>query len=318
MRLPFAMLALAAGLGGCASLGGASGPATPRIDYHQHLVSPAFAPIVKFPEMDGQALVARLDAAGMEKAVALSMGYSFSDERKKLPDPAGLTRAENDWTARQVVASGGRLIGFCGVNPLRPEALSEIDRCLSLPGMRGLKLHLGNSGVTLRDPDHVARMEEVFALLQRRGAPVLIHMRARGGKDFGAPDAQIFLDRLVPRAPDVEIIVAHFGGAGPGYPEQADEVMGVFAVAAERGDPRLRNLYFDMATILVADSTPEEGARAGRRVRQLGPKRILFGSDMAAPGAPSLSDAWTIFRTKAGLSETEARVIAGNRLRFTR
>src|SRR6188472_1194844 len=80
---------------------------TPRVDYHQHLVSPAFAPIVKLPARDGRALLAELDAAGIQKAVVLSVGYSFADERKNLPDPDGLTRAENDWTSAQVSASGG-------------------------------------------------------------------------------------------------------------------------------------------------------------------------------------------------------------------
>ena len=76
-----------------------------RVDYHQHLVSPAFAPIAKLPERDGRKLLAELDAAGIEKAVVLSVGYSFADERKKLPDPDRLTREENDWTSGQVAAS---------------------------------------------------------------------------------------------------------------------------------------------------------------------------------------------------------------------
>src|SRR6478672_8370298 len=93
--------------------------ATPRVDYHQHLVSAAFAPIVKLPARDGRALLAELDAAGIDRAVVLSVGCSFADERKKLDDPDGPTRAENDWTSAQVAAAGRRLIGFCSANPLR-------------------------------------------------------------------------------------------------------------------------------------------------------------------------------------------------------
>jgi hypothetical protein len=37
----------------------------PLVDYHQHLVSPAFAPIAKLPERDGAALLRELDAAGI-------------------------------------------------------------------------------------------------------------------------------------------------------------------------------------------------------------------------------------------------------------
>src|SRR5215212_5622242 len=93
--LPLAALPL---LAACAAA-----PVAPRtaplIDYHQHLVSTAFAPIVKSPERDGAALVKELDAAGIEQAVVLSVGYSFADERKGLSDPDRLTREENDWTS---------------------------------------------------------------------------------------------------------------------------------------------------------------------------------------------------------------------------
>ena len=54
----------------------------PFVDYHQHLISAAFAPIVQSGGRDGAALVKELDAAGIEKAVVLSVGYSFSDESK--------------------------------------------------------------------------------------------------------------------------------------------------------------------------------------------------------------------------------------------
>ena len=306
-------------LAACAS-GGSGAPRvipSPRVDYHQHLVSPAFAPIVKLPARDGKALLAELDAAGIDKAVVLSVGYSFADERKKLDDPDRLTRTENDWTSAQVVASGGRLIGFCSANPLRPAALEELQRCLALPGMAGVKLHFGNSGISLRDSVHAARTAQVFALAERRGAAVLVHMRARGGLNYGAEDARLFLDRIVPAAPSVEIVVAHFGGSGPGYPVMADEVMAVFGAAAERNDPHTRNMYFDVATVVTAESTNDEVALIGRRIRQVGVERILYGSDLGPPGG-SIRSGWEIFRDKVPLTPAELRTIAGNVTRFAR
>jgi len=302
-------------LGGCATVGSPSD--MPLVDHHQHLVSPAFEPIVKFPRLDGAAAVARLDEAGIERAVALSVGYSFADERKKLADPDRLTREENDWTSAQVAAAKGRLIGFCSANPLRDEALAEMERCLKLPGMRGLKLHFGNAGVSLRDPEHLERIGEVFALAERLRAPVLAHMRARGGQNYGAEDARLFLDRIVTRAPSIEIVVAHLGASSPGYPAQNDEVMAVFAEAAERGDRRMRNLYFDAAANLTPDTSPEEAARITRRIRQIGPKRFVYGSDLIGPPRTLASD-WALYRTKLGLTERELRTIARNRPRFTR
>ncbi len=282
----------------------------PRVDYHQHLVSPAFAPIAKLPARDGGTLLAALDSAGIEKAVVLSVGYSFADERKKIPDPDRLTREENDWTSGQVAAAGGRLIGFCSANPLRPAALAELERCLALPGMRGIKLHFGNAGVTLRDSTHLRRIQEVFGLAQRLRRPVLVHMRARGGANYGADDARIFLSRVAPVAPDVDVVVAHLGYSGPGYPD-ADSVMAVFGEAAERNDPHMRNVYFDVATDVTAETTPANAALVARRIRQVGPRRVLYGSDLSPPGG-SIRSGWEIFRDRVPLTADELRTIALN------
>ncbi len=290
---------------------------TPRVDYHQHLVTPAFEPIVKLPARDARALLADLDDAGIEKAVVLSTAYSFADERKKLEDPDRLSRNENDWVSSQVVAGRGRLIGFCSANPLRPVALTELERCLTLPGMTGVKLHFGNAGVSLRNPEHAARLAQVFALAERERAPVLAHLRARGGENFGAQDATLFLDRLLSVAPSIEVIVAHFAGAGPGYPPQADELMAVFGAAASRNDPRMRNVYFDVATIVTAETTPEEGALVAKRVREVGVGRVLYGSDLSPPGG-SVRAGWEIFRGKTPLTVAEFATIAGNTTRFAR
>lgn len=303
-------------LSACASAGQPGQIASPQVDYHQHLVSPAFAPIVRMPERNGEALVRELDAAGVERAVVLSVGYSFADERKALPNPDSLTRAENDWTSSEVARSGGRLIGFCSANPMRPAALQELERCLSLPGMVGIKQHMGNGGVTLRDSSHLRRMQEVFALAQRRRAPVLVHMRARGGANYGGEDARLLLSRVVPQAPDIEIVVAHLGSSGPGYPAQNDEVMAAFGEAAERNAPAMRNIYFDAASNVTADITPENAALVAKRVRQVGPQRVLYGSDLTPPGG--IRQGWEIFRSKIPLTDAEHRQIAGNRTRFAR
>jgi predicted TIM-barrel fold metal-dependent hydrolase len=289
----------------------------PLVDFHQHLVSASFAPIVKLPERDGAALLRELDAAGIGKAVVLSVGYSFADERKALADPDRLTREQNDWTSAEVTKNAPRLIGFCSANPLRPVALEELERCLQLPGMTGIKLHFGNAGITLRNPAHLARMQEVFALAQRLRAPVLVHMRARGGDSYGAEDAQLFLDKILPVARDIDIVVAHLGASGPGYTSQHDEVMAVFGAAAERKDPRMNHLYFDVASNVTEEITPSDAALVAKRIGQVGPKRILYGSDLTPPGG-SVSKGWELFRTKLPLTAAELRQIVNNRPRFAR
>ena len=178
-------------------------------------------------------------------------------------------------------------------------------------------LHFGNAGVTLRDPAHLARMQQVFALAQRRRAPVLVHMRARGGSNYGEEEAHLFLDKLVASAPDVEIVVAHFGASGPGYPPQNDEVMAVFAGAAERKDRRMENVYFDVATNVTDEITPADAALVARRIRQVGPARVLDGSDLSPPGG-SVRRGWEIFRSRIPLTPAELQQIANNRTRFAR
>lgn len=291
---------------------------TPYVDYHEHLVSAAFQPFVQLPPRDGAELVRRLDAAGIARAVVLSVAYTYGDERKpiKEEDRDRMTREENDWTSAQVVANAPRLIGFCSANPLREAALAEIDRCLSLPRMKGIKLHFGNSGVSLRNPAHLGRIAQVFALAERRRVPVLVHMRARGGADYGAEDARIFVDKLIPQAPDVDIIVAHLGGGGS-YPAQVDEVMGAFAEAFQAADPRTARLYFDLAGVVEPDTSAADAASIARRIREVGASHVLYGSDTSPPGG-TIAAGWQIFRSKVPISRAEIQTIADNRLEFIR
>ena len=283
----------------------------PLFAAHQHLISPAFTRIIDQPELNGDSLLRLLDDAGIRRGVVLSMGYSFGDERKKVADHDRATSEENDWTSRQVTSSRGRLLGFCSVNPLRDAALAEIDRCLGLPGIVGLKLHIGNSGVSLRDSAQARRLEQVFAAANAHHAAIVVHLRSRTGMPYGREDAQIFLDRLLPRAPDVVVQVAHLAGTA-GFPDYAEQAMDVFATAIERGDPRVRNLYFDQTAVATSASDAEEGVRIARMIRRVGPTRVFFGSDMPVSGNPPPAESWAIFRAKVPLTAAEVRTIASN------
>jgi predicted TIM-barrel fold metal-dependent hydrolase len=227
-----------------------------------------------------------------------------------------MTREENDWTSAQVVANSPRLIGFCSANPLRQAALDELQRCLKLPGMVGIKQHWGNSGVSLRNPAHLDRMRQVFSLAERLRVPILVHMRARGGENYGAEDARLFVEKLLPVAPDVDVIVAHFAGGGD-YSDDLDQVMATFAEAAQKRDPATKNLYFDVAGVVTAESTPQLTALIAQRIRQIGPKHILYGSDTSPPGG-TIKAGWEIFRSKVPLTAAEFSTITQNRLSFVR
>jgi predicted TIM-barrel fold metal-dependent hydrolase len=104
-------------------------------------------------------LVARLDEAGIRRAVVLSDAYYFG-----VPTPVPVqnehdkVRAENDWTAQQVAQYPDRLVGFCSFNPLEDYALAELERCAASHRFKGLKLHFSGAALDLKSPEQVARV----------------------------------------------------------------------------------------------------------------------------------------------------------------
>ncbi len=93
------------------------------------------------PASGAEELIALLDEANVEKAMLASLGFHALGA----PDDAAST-AENDFTAEEVAKAPDRLIGFCGINPLYSGAVEEIDRCLGLGGIVGIKLQIPISG----------------------------------------------------------------------------------------------------------------------------------------------------------------------------
>ena len=128
-------------------------------------------------------LIAALDSAHIQKAAVLSFAYWF-------PAPEyGLVTAENDWVAQQVARCPGRLIGFCGINPLREYAVREIQRCKEI-GLHGLKLHFSNpnSDVDLGNAQHLAQLKVVFAAANKARFLIIVHLRTRIG-NYGVTES---------------------------------------------------------------------------------------------------------------------------------
>ena len=255
------------------------------IDYHQHLYSPeAGARSSPGPKgIDANYLVAQLDAAGISVAVVLSVAYSFSNPNKpSVPNEYAQVKAENNWTSAQVSQYRRRLIGFCSVNPLRSYALEEIARCAKDPNLRtGLKLHFGNSDVNVDNPDHLARVRGVFRAANKYHMAIVVHMHANMDqhRPYGATEARIFLEKVLPEAPDVTVQIAHLAGGG-GYDDPAtDAALSVFVEAIERKDPRMKNVYFDVCGIAIPGRWENNSTLLVKRIRQIGTHRLLYGSD---------------------------------------
>jgi predicted TIM-barrel fold metal-dependent hydrolase len=310
--------------GFCAMMvGGSILPATlsaqaPVIDYHQHLFSPDAGALVSgksaSPGIHARDVIALLDSAGIRRALVLSVAYTWGKaSRAAVDDEYDHVKAENDWTAQQVAQYPDRLRAFCSLNPLKPYATDELTRCTTIPQLRhGLKLHFGNSDVDLDNPDKVAQVRRIFEAANRHHMAIVVHMRTSLdlGRRYGADEARVFLNELLPAAPDVPVQIAHLAGAG-GYDAVTDSALSVFTDAIARHDPRMTNVWFDAAVVVRPGMSPDVLGRITARIRQLGVERVLYGSDAAANPLAYPKAGWEAFR-RLPLTDAELRAIANN------
>lgn len=307
-------------LPGCAGLNKISRDSiTPRVDHHQHLFSPNLAVLLSEPgdpfhSIAATDLVQLLDEAGIQRAVVLSTAYIFSQPGRVVNREDEAVRAENDWTSHQVRLFPQRLIGFCSVNPLKGYALEEISRCATDPNLRtGLKLHFANAEVEYHNPDHIERLRLVFRAANAHRMALVVHMRASVSPalPFGRDEALIFLNELLPAAPDVPIQIAHLAGAGNYVRDRlVDPALSVFVDAIAQHDPRVAKLWFDVTAVAGEDASPVESEFLANRIRQLGLERVVYGSDAAIP-SEALRDRWKAFRALP-LTDDELRAIVQN------
>jgi predicted TIM-barrel fold metal-dependent hydrolase len=290
----------------------------PVVDYHQHLFSPAAAALVSgkpnAPALTAREVIALLDSAGIQRALVLSTAYTWGKaSRAPVANEYEHVKAENDWTAQQVGQYPDRLRAFCSFNPLKPYALEELARCSRDPMLRrGLKLHFGNSDVDLDNPDNVAQVRKVFAAANGLRMAIVVHMRSSIDKQrkYGAAEARVFLDELLPAAPDVPVQIAHLAGAG-GYGPAIDSALSVFTDAIARRDERLKNVWFDATSVVLSATPADELRQIAARIRQIGVERVLYGSDAALSPLTYPKAAWAAFR-RLPLTEAELAVIAKN------
>ena len=297
-----------------------TGQVAPVADHHQHLFSPTVVATLAsgssgIPAITARDLVALLDSAGIRRALVLSVAYMYGKPGRDVEDEYAKVRAENDWNGAEAAQYPDRLRAFCSFNPLKEYAIRELERCASDPHLRhGIKLHLGNSDVQLDNPAHVEQLGRVFRAANQHRMAIVVHLRASISlkRPYGAAQARVFLEQLLPLVPDIPVQVAHLAGTGPGYDDPpADSAMAVLAEAVERHDPRTGKLWFDVTSVVDRNISPANAALVAKRIRQVGVERILFGSDAAVGDNLRPREAWAAFR-RLPLTEHEFATIAGN------
>ncbi len=317
------------------------GQSIPLADHHAHLQSPRAARLLnegarlhaeethseREKPYTAKDLISALDAAGVRRAVALSEAYLLGTRFVHVPNEAEVVDEENEWTLRQVRRYPERLVGFCSVNPIRPYAMAAIKHCEQIGLRGGLKLHLAASHFQFEKPEEVRELQQVFREANRLRMPILIHLHPDDEKWDGRRDAQIFLEQVLPLAPDVPVQVAHMVGWG-GYDRTADAALTVFADKCESQATLCERLYFDISAVIVPPSAgkapqgsdlrfmyenqkdfTEGPQRLAGNLRRIGLKRILFATDWPIF---TQKDYIELLRTGLPLTSAEADQIFSN------
>jgi predicted TIM-barrel fold metal-dependent hydrolase len=205
-------------------------------------------------------LVAELDAAGFDAAVAC--GWGWTDH--------ALCVEQNDYLIESVGRFPGRIVGFAAVQPAAGDrALQEAERALKA-GLRGIgELMPHGQGYQLDQLSEGGTSSRLLAplaeLAVELGVPILTHTSEPVGHLYPGK-GNVTLQTVVNLAtafPDLTLICGHWGGGLPFY-ELMKEVAAVLA-----------NVYYDTAA-----SPYLYDARVYRAATVLtGPEKLLFGSD---------------------------------------
>ena len=255
------------------------------IDYHQHLYSPVAdrSPLPGWKGVTASELIPLMDEAGVSRAVVLSTAYSLANPHKPpVPNEREAVRKDNEWTSAQVAMYPDRLTGFCSVNPLKPYAVEEINRCARDPNLRtGLKLHFGNSDVDVHNPTHLAQLKRVFGAANSNRMAILVHAHANVNlnRPYGSREARVFLEQLLPETPDITVVLAHMAGAGD-FDESTQQASAIYAESYRPArstcpQPLLRCLH-------LGDC--RRSPLLAQRIREIGVSRIFYGSDAPIEG----------------------------------
>ncbi|MFC8143517.1 amidohydrolase family protein [Streptomyces paradoxus] len=251
-----------------------------------------------WPTWSVQAHLDLMDRNGIGTAM-LSMsspGVHFGDDKAARL----LARRVNEYTAEVTRDHPGRFGNFASLPlPDVDGALEEITRAFDELGADGVALLTHTHGVYLGD----ARLDPVFAELDRRGAVVFLHPtspvcweqsalgRPRPMVEYIFDTARTVTDLVMAgvltRHPNMRVIVPHCGGAIPVLADRINEFMKLF-VPSEKAPSldavqQLRALYYDMAGTAFPRQVPA-------LLKLVGPDHVLFGSDYCWTPSP-LADA---------------------------
>jgi predicted TIM-barrel fold metal-dependent hydrolase len=244
-------------------------------DLHCHLTGA----VGRTPEERMARLIELADRMGIDR-LCVYMGL----ELLVRPTPEQLRR-QNDEVLQALAHWHDRAYGFCYVSGEHVEAsLAELERCIAEGPMVGVKLWVARRCSDPALDPIVARAAELKALVFQHT------WFKQDGTQLEGESTPLDLAALAARHPEAVLVCGHTGGLWEA------------GIRAVRSYP---NVYVDLA-----GSDPTRGL-VEMAVRELGPERVLYGSD--APGrsfASQLGKVWG-----AQIPPEARRLILGENLR---
>ncbi|MCE5259188.1 MAG: amidohydrolase family protein [Chloroflexi bacterium] len=238
-----------------------------RIDVHSHVPG--------FGLAEGSTLANLIDA--MDR-LEIDWAWVSAPRLECTPTP-DQAREANDLVIAALRSYPARLKGYCYINPgYQREALAELERCLRIPGMIGIKLYY-----QYRANDPVQYPIAEYAM--SRGLPILFHAantpeltRGLEAERNHSSSHAGHIAELARRFPELILIEAHLGGGGDWE----------WAIKTLCSAPNVRA---DTSGSVIDDGLVDMA------VRELGLKRVVFGTDLSVEAgvgkvlAAELSDA---------------------------
>ena len=268
------------------------------IDSHTHIFSPAvingreqyclsdpcFGLLYASPRArlcTAEELIRSMDEQGIDVSIVQNIGWLSHD----------MCVRSNDYILESLSKHGGRLIGFCAIQPREGgKALEELERC-SKSGMRGV----GELRPDVQDFDLCDEMlmRPIINSLARLGMALSLHVSEPVGHDYAGKGSNTpeIVYKFIAASSEIKVILAHLGGGLPFY-ELMPEVR-----------KALSNAWYDTAAVPFLYRSEVYKAIAVMS----GAERILFGSDW-----PLLSQQRVIDHIReSGLGRAEVDAVLG-------
>ena len=227
---------------------------------------------------DLDAQIRDMDGAGIDVAVQTCiLGWDA---------PLENCRLLNDCTAKIQKQYGGRFVGLAHIPPLEGEpALKELERAVGDLQLKGVTISSQSRGLSL----DAEAFRPFYDAVTRLRIPIFVHpaLAPRGYEllkdyqlsviltrefDLGVAVTRLIAGGVLERYPELEFVIAHFGGGLAGYKERIARSSYRFKLPRSFGD-YFERLYFDMAGF--------EGSPIALRCAMEGirPEHMVFATD---------------------------------------